>query len=97
MKSSRRKSQGAQLAGAYSSGNEIGQSCKQNSPLLQRKFPTIANKLLKALDPNNIFPIADFIGRLATSSATDISSDSAIRSGVSKEGFIAALMSMRDS
>ena len=77
--------------------NGIGRNCKQNSPLLQRKFPTIANKLLKALDPNNIFPIADFIGRLATSSATDISSDSAIRSGISKEGFIAALMSMRDS
>ena len=34
--------------------NEIGRNCKQNSPLLQRKFPTIANKLLKAPDPNNI-------------------------------------------
>ena len=34
--------------------NGIGRNCKQNSPLLQRKFPTIANRLLKAPDPNNI-------------------------------------------
>ncbi len=31
--------------------NRIGRSCKQNSPLLQRKFPTNAKKLLKAPDP----------------------------------------------
>ena len=31
--------------------NEIGRNCKQNSPLLQRKFPTNAKKLLSAPDP----------------------------------------------
>ncbi len=31
--------------------NEIGRNCKQNSPLMQREFPTNAKKLLKAPDP----------------------------------------------